>query len=167
LRDLRNVSQDKLQSILCSLRKHCSIPALPFSNLTKTLCKPLGNKLISNPATIGEKLKNRRIELGLLQKDVANMIGICEGSITLWENNRNEPSIIYYPKIIIFLGYVPFEVDTSTLGGQIKLYRYLHGLSQEELARKLEVNESTIFHYENNKHKPSPKTFKKLKSLTS
>ena len=118
-----------------------------------------------NPTTIGEKLKNKRIELGLLQKDLASIIGVCEDSITLWENNRNEPSKRYYPKIIQFLGYVPFDVDTSTLGGQIKLYRYLHGFSQEELAHKLEVNESTIFHYEKNKHKPFPLTLRKFKSL--
>jgi len=141
------------------------IPALPFSKLRITVGKPLGGKLLTNPTTLGEKLKNRRIELGMLQKDVANVIGVCEDSITLWENNRNEPSIIYYPKIIQFLGYVPFEVDSSTLGGQIKLYRYQNGLSQEELALKLEVNESTVFHYENNKHKPSSKTLRKFKSI--
>ena len=125
----------------------------------------MGNKLLVNPKTIGEKLKNRRLELGLLQKDVANIIGVCEDSITFWENNRNEPSVIHYPKIIQFLAYVPFEVDSSTLGGQIKLYRYLHGLFQEELARTLDVNESTIYHYEKNKHKPSSKTLRKFKFL--
>lgn len=125
----------------------------------------MGNNRVINPTTIADKLKNRRIELGLLQKDVAKLIGVCEDSITLWENNRNEPSIIYYPKIIKFLGYVPFDVDSSTLGGQLKLYRYLHGFSQEELARTLDINESTVFHYENNKHKPSPKTLRKFRSL--
>lgn len=146
------------------MRPHCGIPALPFSKLEKTVGKPLSN-LIINPTTIGEKLKNRRLELGLLQIDVANIIGVCEDSITGWENNRNEPSVMYYPKTIEFLGYVPFDVDSSTLGGQIKLYRYLHGLSQEALALSLDVNESTVFHYENNKHKPSPKTLRKFKSL--
>lgn len=137
------------------------IPALPFSNMHKTVQKPLG-KLIENPQTIGEKLKNRRLELGILQKDAAKLIGVCEDSITGWETNRNEPTVIHYPNIIQFLGYVPFEIDTSTLGGQIKLYRYLYGLSQEELALKLEVNESTVFHYEKNKHRPSPQILKKL-----
>jgi len=143
---------------------HLGIPALPFSKLEKTVAKPLSN-LIINPTSIGEKLKNKRLELGLLQIDVANIIGVCEDSITLWENNRNEPQIVHYPKIIQFLGYIPFEVDTSTLGGEIKLYRYLHGLSQEELALKLNINQSTVFHYENNKHNPSPKIFKRLRPL--
>jgi len=121
--------------------------------------------LILNPTTIGEKLRNKRLELRMLQKEVANIIGVSEDSITGWENNRNGPSIIYYPKIIQFLEYLPFDIDSSTLGGQIKLYRYLHGLSQEGLAHVLDVNELTVFHYENNKHKPSPKTLKKFKSL--
>ena len=102
-----------MQDSLSSSRKHCSIPALPFSKLAKNVCKPLGSNAIINPATIGDR-------------------------------------------------YVPFDVDTSTLGGKIKLYRYLHGLSQEELALKLEVNKSTVFHYENNKHNPLRKHLKNL-----
>ena len=85
-----------------------------------------------NAVTIGEKLRNMRLQLRLLQKDVASEIGVTEDCITLWENNHSKPTVSYYPKIIQFLGYVPFEVDTSTLGGQIKLYRYLHGLSKEK-----------------------------------
>ena len=103
----------------------------------------------------------------LLQKDVAEKIGVCEDSITYWENNRSEPSVKYYPEIIKFLGYVPFEVDASTMGGQIKLYRYLNGLSQEEFALKLGVNESTVFHYEKNEHKPTKKILNKLHSLVN
>lgn len=136
------------------------MPALPFSKLQKTVDKPLAN-LVTNPTTLGEKLKNRRIELGLLQKDVAEILGVCEDSITCWENNRNEPSINYYRKVIHFLGYVPFDIDHSTLGGQMKLFRHLHGLSQKQLAIKLQVNKSTVFHYENNKHVPSRKVLEK------
>jgi len=115
-----------------------------------------------NPATIGEKLRNKRLELGLLQIDVAKITSVSEDSITLWGNNRNEPSVIYYPKIIQFLGYVPFNIDTSTFWGQIKLYRYLYGLSQKKLALKLEINQSTILGYEKNEHKPSQKILAKI-----
>ena len=93
------------------------------------------------------------------------MLGVCEDSITGWENNRSEVSIPYYPKIINFLGYIPFKLDTSTLGGQIKLYRYLHGLTQKELAYELAINESTLYNYERGKHKVSTKIFKKLETL--
>jgi len=40
---------------------------------------------------IGEKIRNRRIELKLLQKDVAKIIGVSEDTITFWENNRATP----------------------------------------------------------------------------
>jgi DNA-binding XRE family transcriptional regulator len=146
----------------CNSRK--DIPALPFSRMDKTVRKTF-RKQIKNPKTIGEHIKNRRLELGLLQKDVARIIEVCEDSITYWETNRNKPTVVHYPKIIQFLGYVPFEVDTSTLGGQMKLYRYLNGQSQESLAHSLDINKSTVLNYENNKHKPSIKTFKKFKSL--
>lgn len=139
--------------------------AWTFSKMVKTVNKPLKGKLIENPVTIGEKLKNRRLELRLLQKDVASILGVCIDSVTYWENNRSCPQVCHYPQIIQFLGYMPFEVDTSTLGGHIKLYRFQKGLTQEELALKLDLNESTIFHYENNKHKPYPRIRKKLEEL--
>lgn len=141
------------------------IPALPFSRFNTSVPKPLGNKYISAPQTLGNKIRNRRLELGLLQKDLAVILNTVEESIYRWETNRNLPEMKYMPNIIDFLGYFPFEIDTSTLGGQIKKYRYYHGLSQEELAKLLEINESTIFHYEKRSHKPTPNILKRMKSL--
>jgi DNA-binding XRE family transcriptional regulator len=133
--------------------------------MMKTVGKPLGYKLISNPMTIGKKIKNRRLELGLFQKDVAKAIGVSDDSIRFWEKNRSVPQVCHYPKIIQFLGYIPFDVDISTFGGKIKLYRYCKGLTQEKLALKLNINESTVFSYENNKHKPTGETMRKLDVL--
>lgn len=93
---------------------------------------------------------------------MAERIGVTEESITNWEVNRHEPQIEYYPKIIDFLGYFPFDIDTSTLGGKIKRYRYMKGVAQEQLAKELGVNESTVFHYEKNNKKPLRKTMAKL-----
>jgi len=143
-------------------KNHKGIDALPFSRLTRTIPKPLGPKYLESPVTLGEKLRNRRLELHLLQKDVAGRLGVTEDSITNWELNRHEPHIMHYPKIIEFLGYIPFEIDTSTLGGKIKRYRYLKGISQEQLAKELGVDESTVNHYERNNKKPLRKTMAKL-----
>ena len=121
--------------------------------------------MIDHPSTIGEKLYNRRLELGLLQSEMAKIFDVCSDTITNWENNRGGPQIQLYPKIIRFLEYLPIKIDISTLGGRIKEYRYLNGLSQEQLAYQLGVNESTIFHYENGKHKPTTKTARKIISL--
>ena len=138
------------------------IPALPFSKMTLIAPKPLKEKLNENPVSLGDKIRNRRLELRMLQKDVADLIGVSEDSITYWENNKVEPTVKKYPGIIQFLGYVPFEFDKTTLGGRIRMYRYLRGLSQEDLAMQIGVNESTIFHYENNKHQPCRKIMKEL-----
>ena len=101
----------------------------------------------------------------MLQADVAKIFDVCEDSITGWENGRSVPQIQYYPKLIEFLGYNPFPVDTETLGGRIKKYRIEQGLSQEEFAKKIGVNESTVFSWEKGEHKPLPSKRKLLTEL--
>ena len=79
-----------------------------------------------------------------MQKDVAKLIGVSEDCITNWENGRSEPQIQFMPKIIEFLGYVPIEVDTSTLGGRIRDYRIRHGLSYKKMGEVLGVDATTV-----------------------
>jgi DNA-binding XRE family transcriptional regulator len=64
---------------------------------------PLKSRQIQNPQTIGEEILNRRLELGLYQKDVALIIGVCEDSVTFWENNRAQPQRKHAAKIAAFL----------------------------------------------------------------
>jgi transcriptional regulator with XRE-family HTH domain len=77
--------------------------------------KPLGDKYISNPTTLGERIRNRRLELHLLQKDVAAQFGVSEDSITFWENNRFYPKQMHHKKITKFLGYNPFVLSTKDI----------------------------------------------------
>ena len=135
----------------------------PFQ--TKVPFNLLKKRILENPQTIGEKILNRRLELGLFRADAANILNVCTDTITNWEKNKGEPKIQSYPQIIKFLGYFPVVIDTSDLAGKIKEYRYFNGLSQEQLASQIGVDESTIFHYENGKHMPTTKTVKKITSL--
>src|SRR5580700_654085 len=105
-------------------------------------------KAIENPRVIGEHLKKRRLQLRLLQADVAKIFDVCEDSITGWENERSVPQIQYYPKLIEFLGYNPFPIDTETLGGRIKKYRIEQGLSHKKLGEKIGVDASTVSAWE-------------------
>ena len=57
--------------------------------------------------TVGDHLRKKRLELGLLQKQVAEQLGVDETTIYKWENHRSAPVIRVLPKIIQFLGYVP------------------------------------------------------------
>ena len=122
-------------------------------------------KELDNPKSIGEHLKKRRLQLQLLQADIAKIFDVCEDSITGWENGRSVPQIQYYPKLIEFLGYNPFPVETETLGGRMKQFRILNGLSQEDLAKKMRVNESTIFSWEKGNHAPFPRKKKLIDEL--
>ena len=73
----------------------------------------------------------------------------CTDSITGWENGRSEPQIHFYPRIIDFLGYNPFETSKETIGARIKAYWLTHGLSQKKMRKLLSVDGSTICSWEN------------------
>jgi DNA-binding XRE family transcriptional regulator len=121
----------------------------------------LENKYIPDPVTIGEKIRNKRLELQLLQKDVSTLIGVTEESITNWENNLAGPQMRLYPKVILFLGYYPFLED-DTLACQIKKYRYLHRLSQKRFGRKVGVDGTTICSRENSETVPKKQYLNRL-----
>ncbi|HEY1047543.1 MAG TPA: helix-turn-helix transcriptional regulator [Bacteroidia bacterium] len=69
--------------------------------------KPKISKLLAkapeNPVTLGEKIKKRRIELELFQKELAEIIGVTEDCITLWEKGKSKPSKRYREKIEKFI----------------------------------------------------------------
>lgn len=109
---------------------------------------------ITNPAIIGQHIRKRRIDLYLKQSDVSAIFDVSVDSVTYWENGRSVPQVSHYPKIIAFLGYDPFQVDDSTLGGRIKKYRFENGLSKEKFGDLLGVDETSILAWEANERKP-------------
>ena len=108
-----------------------------------------------NPKTIGDHRRKKRLDLKLLQKDVAKIFNVSEDCITYWETNRSEPQIKYYPRIIKFLGYCPFKVDLSTFEGRVIAYRYLNGLSLKYFGKLMEVDPKTVVGWENGRGKGS------------
>jgi DNA-binding XRE family transcriptional regulator len=44
-----------------------------------------------NPKTLGEYIRKWRMEKGLFQKDLANMIGVDETTIVNWEKGKTKP----------------------------------------------------------------------------
>lgn len=55
------------------------------------------------------------MDLGLLQREVAEIIGVTESSVWNWEHGT-EPEQQYNPKIIKFLGYIPFGCPDNIVG---------------------------------------------------
>lgn len=76
-------------------------------HLTLRRRKPLAQGYPAEPVTLGQHLRKRRMDLGLLQKDVARRIGSCVASVWLWESDRAEPELKWMPAILDFLGYDP------------------------------------------------------------
>src|SRR5690606_30970241 len=86
------------------------ILALPISRYAKTTPKSVFKADYPTfPETLGQHIRKRRMDLGLFQKDIAEIVGTSIDSITFWENGRAQPQIHFFPKIISFLGYYPFD----------------------------------------------------------
>jgi DNA-binding XRE family transcriptional regulator len=83
------------------------MPAWPFYRITLRARKHSFLPYPKNLETWGDHLKKRRLDLGLLQKDVARIIGADKTSVFNWENNLMAPSLRFIPKLIEFLGYRP------------------------------------------------------------
>ena len=52
----------------------------------------------------GNKLKELRIEKGIGQIELAKILGVSKGMISLWENGKNEPKLSNLIAISNFFG---------------------------------------------------------------
>lgn len=89
--------------------------SLPFCRLTLTTANPGPYGYPANLQTLGQRIRVRRMDLGLLQKDLARMWGATEQSVRFWGLDKTRPIHKYMLKIIQFLGYDPFP-EPKTLG---------------------------------------------------
>ena len=83
-------------------------------------------------------------------------------SIHYWERNKYAPSLRVIPRIIKFLGQIPFDTANMALGERIITLRCCLGLSREELAESLGVDESTLRDWEHGKRRPLKKNMERL-----
>jgi len=141
------------------------IPALPFCRLVLKAPKPLSQRYPKELKRLGDHIRKKRIDLKLLQKEVAEKIGVAEASIWNWENNWTEPSLCHIPKIIEFLGYSPYIEASEVLGEKIITFRMIYGLSQERLARYLGIDPGTLARWERDEKQPAKALLDKLNVL--
>jgi len=67
------------------------------------LTAPNPSAIPKNPATIGERLKKRRAELGLTQGQAAERLGISQSALCRWEKGLGEPGEEAQDRIARFL----------------------------------------------------------------
>jgi transcriptional regulator with XRE-family HTH domain len=128
---------------------------LPFCKLTLKAKKPDFKPYPKQLKTIGDHLKKRRLDLNLPQKEVAKRLQATICTYRNWEKNRSNPSLPFIPRIIKFLGYVPYETSGQDFGKQIAAKRRLLGLRQKDLACLMGVDPCTIRSWEKGRHKPN------------
>jgi DNA-binding transcriptional regulator YiaG len=76
---------------------------LPFCHFAIKARKPKSADYPAAVNTQGDQLRAKRMDSGLLQREVAALLGVSEDTICYWENNRVQPSGALISRIIKFL----------------------------------------------------------------
>jgi transcriptional regulator with XRE-family HTH domain len=114
--------------------------------------------------TLGDHLLRRRLTLKLLQRDVAEKIGVDKTSIYNWENNRSKPGLEYMPAIIHFLGYNPMP-PSDRWSDRLINCRTALGISQKHAAERIDVDQSTLARWERGEREPLGRFARRAASL--
>ena len=116
--------------------------------------------------TLGDHVRAARLNRGLKQWQVADMLGLKRRTINKWERNRGMPCARDVPKIIGFLGYDPFP-RPRTVEEKMRHWRVHSGLSAHAASRLLGVGSSTWAAWERGSQTPSERVAKELAVLVS
>ena len=92
---------------------------------------------------MGEHLKKRRRELGLLQRQAAERMGVSAGTVANWESGNTEPVAKQFRPVVAFLGYDP-TTEPTTLAERLKVKRWALGVTFEQVATHLGWDPGTL-----------------------
>ena len=137
----------------CYRRRSSRMVALTFCHVHLRGQKPPSTEYPTEIRTLGDHIRKHRLDLGLLQKQVAVQIGTDNTTITNWELGHTSPGFRYFPAIRRFLGYLPIS-GTGTRADELKVHRFHRGWSQKEAARDLGVDPSTLAKWERGERVP-------------
>lgn len=129
---------------------------MPFASLRLIAPRPraLPRGYPTSLSTLGDHIRRRRLDLGLLQRTVAKELDVREKTIGLWENGLARPLPRSYGRIVRFLGYDPEPGDLS-VAGRLRAVRRRLGLSQADFAAKVGLDEGSVCRWESGSRPPS------------
>jgi len=127
---------------------------LPFCHVELRAAKPKHERYPNEINTLGDHLRSHRLDLNLLQVQVAEQIDVDKTTVCNWESNATTPAIRYIPAILEFLGYDPFP-PAQTFADRLTTARKVLGLSQRKLALSVGVDPGTLQSWEAEEHKPT------------
>ncbi|MFM7232377.1 MAG: helix-turn-helix domain-containing protein [bacterium] len=114
--------------------------------------------------SLGDHLRRRRVDLGLLQRTVAERLGVREETVALWEKGLARPLPRHYPGVVQFLGYDP-EVPSDALADRLRSSRRRLGLTQAELATRTGLDEGSVCRWESGGRQPSRGMLNRLEAI--
>jgi len=120
---------------------------VPFCRQTPLTLKALRAKDYSEtPRNLGEHLKKRRPELGLLQREAAEMLGVSTDTVVNWEKDKSEPVAAQFRPVVAFLGYDPAP-EPQTLSERLEAKQRRLGVSLAQVARHLGCDPGSLKRY--------------------
>jgi transcriptional regulator with XRE-family HTH domain len=137
---------------------------LPRCHFTLRGDRPLPQGYPQNLKTLGDHIRKKRFDLGLTQKEAAREIGVDAATLRYWENNQTSPQTYLVPRIVSFLGYLPY-VPPESFPEWLRTCRRALGLSRKKLAEKLGVDTSTVSSWETGKHKPIEESRRRIEAF--
>jgi transcriptional regulator with XRE-family HTH domain len=120
---------------------HGRVALLPYVPYTR---KALISKAFNGaPQTIGQHILKKRLEDGLLQRELAERLGVDPYTVMNWEKGRIATiPATRMPGVVAYLGWNP-EPKADTIGGQLRWKRRSLGWTTAEAARRNSVDVST------------------------
>ena len=82
---------------------HGRVAFLPFVAVRRKSL--IAQARIFDPQTLGEYLKNRRLQLGITQKALADRLAVSEFTVINWERGKTRPAERSVAALRTFLGY--------------------------------------------------------------
>lgn len=140
---------------------------LPFCHLTLRAGKPKDSRYPKESKTIGDRLKARRLDLGLRQRDVAKVLGVSPSSVRHWELGQKVPKLQYQPVLGGFLGEELSAIEPgATFPHTLRAARRAMGLSQRRLAELVGFGcPDTVADWENGVRMPMPGHLERVKQF--
>ena len=99
------------------------------------------------PISVGDHIRKRRLELGLLQKEAAQRLAVNPWTVLNWEKGHTKPPVSAMPAIFQFLGYDPYP-EPRTLPERLLAKRREMGWSIRQAANHLKVDSGTWANWE-------------------
>jgi transcriptional regulator with XRE-family HTH domain len=107
------------------------------------------------PLTLGQHLKKRRRELGLLQRQAGQRMGVSAETVANWEKGKTKPVPSQFKPAVAFLGYDPTP-DPQSLAERFEAKQRSLGTSLAQVARHLGWDPGSLKRYLDGRWRLSP-----------